>query len=283
MYTKYNYDGIDYRGKDTQIRNDRAFVNNTKIVNDFKGVAASAKSMKDVETETVSLNFTRDACKNDRFVGDYHGYNGDGLDIIISREYNRGDYGVATDQTYHSRDEVIADLEKLNKIYSDYPGFTYYNQNLYLENYKYDSIQVAGCCPTSFAMVATYLTGEDVLPTDVIGAFQPYCYESGTDVTGNCFPDVASQYGLTPKMLDWHNPDVLKAELEANHPIILNVSAGDFTNSGHYIVLLGIDKDGNVIVADPNSVSNSTRTYSLDRLISQTHEIDAAAWSFSKN
>ncbi|MCD8152609.1 MAG: C39 family peptidase [Clostridiales bacterium] len=36
---------------------------------------------------------------------------------------------------------------------------------------------------------------------------------------------------------------------------------GDFTTGGHFIVLTGIDSDGNVIVNDPNSRINSEKHY----------------------
>ena len=218
----------------------------------------------------------------DRLVGSYKGYDPNNLNIIISREYSRDQYGNKLGLKYNNIDEVIKDLDKLKKVYSDYEGFAYYNQNVYLETYKYDSIQVSGCCPTSFAMIATYLKGETILPTDVIDAFLPYCYSSGTDVTGECFPDVCSKFGLKANRLDAFNKEQLMSELKKGNPIILNVVAGQFTSSGHYIVLLGIDDNGNVIVADPNSVYNSTQTYPIEVLMSQTNNTDGAAWSFEK-
>ncbi|MCC8066097.1 MAG: hypothetical protein LIO94_03200, partial [Clostridiales bacterium] len=48
---------------------------------------------------------------------------------------------------------------------------------------------------------------------------------------------------------------------------------GDFTYTGHFIVLTGIDGDGNVTVNDPNSPSNSSKTWSLDILVPQIRSL----------
>ena len=228
--------------------------------------------------DEIDFDSTKEAC-SDRFL-DGDGYNNDSLDIIIEREYTRDSEGNKIEPAFKSREEVIDKIEKLNKNFSDYPGFIYYNQNLYLENYKYDTIQNSGCCPTCFAMVATYLTGKETTPLDVIEAFNPYCFPDGTDVTGDCFPDVSSQFGLEAEKIDWHNKDAIVKELNEGHPIILNVGKGDFTSSGHFIVLLGINNDGKVVVADPNSISNSITNYDIDSILAQTANIENAAWSF---
>ena len=237
-----------------------------------------------MESNTIDykLTFNSAVIRSDRFTDKDDNYNSSSLERILENDYIRDSHGNKIKPAYNNTDEVIEALNILENLYSKFEGFKYYNQNLYYESYRYDSIQNDGCCPTSFAMIATYLLGYDVLPTEVIEAFYPYCYDSGTDVSGNCFPDVASQYGLESKCLDLNDSDAIREELEKGNPIILNVGEGEFTSSGHFIVVLGFDEYGRVIVADPYSVYNSTKTYDFDELFNQAKRVESAVWSFEK-
>ena len=60
--------------------------------------------------------------------------------------------------------------------------------------------------------------------------------------------------------------------LEAGHPVILAMGAGDFTTTGHYIVLTGL-QDGLFRVNDPNSVANSQKLWSYEQIESQIRNI----------
>ncbi len=216
------------------------------------------------------------------FTDEFGNYDSNKLNEIISVEWNRDKYGNKTEKRYSGEDELINDLELLKERYKDFPNFIYYNQNLYKDSYGDTTIQYGGCCPTCFAMVASYLKGREITPTEVAPKGEKYYFSNlGTDVTGNYFPDLCEEYDMEPTMLtDWRNPDTIRAALENKNPIILNVVSGDFTGSGHYIVLLGLDEHGEVIVADPNGVGTSTRTYTIESLINQTHDIGAACWMF---
>ena len=44
-----------------------------------------------------------------------------------------------------------------------------------------------------------------------------------------------------------------------------------------------VDDDGNYIIADPNSVSNSTQTYTYEELKRETNNTASAAWAFRKD
>jgi hypothetical protein len=52
---------------------------------------------------------------------------------------------------------------------------------------------------------------------------------------------------------------------------------GDFTYTGHFIVLTGIDEDGLIIVNDPNSPTNSSKHWEVGTLVSQMKSI----WKYS--
>ena len=44
-----------------------------------------------------------------------------------------------------------------------------------------------------------------------------------------------------------------------------------------------VDDDGNYIIADPNSVSNSTQTYTYEELKREMNNTASAAWAFRKD
>ena len=60
--------------------------------------------------------------------------------------------------------------------------------------------------------------------------------------------------------------------VEAGHPVILALGPGDFTTSGHYIVLTGWE-DGAFRVNDPNSRIRSEKTWTYEELESQIRNI----------
>ena len=60
--------------------------------------------------------------------------------------------------------------------------------------------------------------------------------------------------------------------LEAGHPVILALGKGDFTTTGHYIVLTGY-QDGAFTVNDPNSPIRSAQTWTYEQLEGQIRNI----------
>ena len=60
--------------------------------------------------------------------------------------------------------------------------------------------------------------------------------------------------------------------LQVGNPIICAMGEGDFTTSGHYIVLVGC-RNGEILVNDPNSLENSRKTWSYERLAPQIRNL----------
>ena len=57
-----------------------------------------------------------------------------------------------------------------------------------------------------------------------------------------------------------------------DNPIICSMRAGDFTTTGHYIVLVGCE-DGLIRVNDPNSHANSEKLWSYEQIESQIRNL----------
>ena len=69
---------------------------------------------------------------------------------------------------------------------------------------------------------------------------------------------------------------VMENALAAGEPIICSVGPGDFTTSGHFIVLAGLE-DGKFQVRDPNRRSTSEKLWDYDTLAGQITNL----WAFS--
>ena len=87
---------------------------------------------------------------------------------------------------------------------------------------------------------------------------------------------LAGKLGLSAKELPLVKGKMVDA-VEAGHPVILALGKGDFTSSGHYIVLTGW-VDGAFTVNDPNSRVRSGKQWTYEELEGQIRNI----WEISK-
>lgn len=141
------------------------------------------------------------------------------------------------------------------------------------EKYGGSCIGVTGCGPTCLAMVGYYLTGDENMTPDRIAEFAQRngYYEAGYGSSWTLISEGAEKLGLTVKELPLVKKKLTDA-LEAGTPIILALGAGDFTASGHYIVLAGME-NGSFRVNDPNSRIRSGRLWSYEELEGQIRNI----------
>ena len=86
----------------------------------------------------------------------------------------------------------------------------------------------------------------------------------------------AEKLGLSVNSIGNSKEAILDA-LSENKVVISIMTPGDFTVSGHFIVLTGIDSEGKIEILDANSVIKTEKTWDLDLLISQM----AGAWAYS--
>lgn len=145
------------------------------------------------------------------------------------------------------------------------------------EPYAGGNIHENGCGPTCLSMVYISLTGKTDLDPAAMARFSE---QNGFTVDGMTawalMTDGAAMLGLRSSELS-ASADAVRAELEAGRPVICSVRPGDFTTTGHFIVLAGLTDDGQVMVRDPNSAANGDHPWNLDRILGQC----ANLWSFS--
>ena len=139
--------------------------------------------------------------------------------------------------------------------------------------YADDMIAVNGCGPTAIAMVAAGLTGDNTVTPYKVAQFSAgngyYAGDSGTSWT--LMTDGAQQFGIYGEEMGLSEDEVFSA-LENGHPIICSMRPGDFTTTGHFIVLTGIE-DGKIRVNDPNSRVRSEKLWDYSRLEYQINNL----------
>ena len=140
--------------------------------------------------------------------------------------------------------------------------------------YGNDFFGVNGCGPTCLAMVACGLTNDaEYNPYDIaMFSMSNDYYISGQGTSWNLMTEGARNLGLTVEsgnITQWY----IEHNLSSQSPMICSMEPGDFTYTGHFIVLTGIDEDGKIIVNDPNSYINSKKHWEISDLLPQIKSI----------
>ncbi|HJC34183.1 MAG TPA: C39 family peptidase [Candidatus Mediterraneibacter faecipullorum] len=139
--------------------------------------------------------------------------------------------------------------------------------------YADDMIAVNGCGPTAIAMVAAGLTGDNTVTPYKVAQFSAgngyYAGDSGT--SWSLMTEGAQQFGIYGEEMGLSEDEVFSA-LENGHPIICSMRPGDFTTTGHFIVLTGVE-DGKIRVNDPNSRVRSGKLWDYTRLEYQINNL----------
>ena len=172
---------------------------------------------------------------------------------------------------YPFREEVEIDLSGYRR--DTVPLFLQWDPMWGYEKYGSGCIGQTGCGPTCLAMAGYYLTGEERFnPRDVAEfAAENGYYASGYGSSWTLISEGAEKLGLTAKELPLVKSKMVDA-VEHGHPVILALGKGDFTSSGHYIVLTSWG-DGAFRVNDPNSRIRSEKLWTYEELEDQIRNI----------
>lgn len=142
--------------------------------------------------------------------------------------------------------------------------------------YGDDLLAVTGCGPTCLAMAAAGLTGNNTItPAAVAEQAQRDGYWVDGVTSWGLMTDGCRAWGLVSEELPLTETAVTGA-LDEGRPIICSVRPGDFTTTGHFILLAGLEEEG-IRVNDPNSPQNSDRLWTYDELEPQIRNL----WAFS--
>ena len=139
--------------------------------------------------------------------------------------------------------------------------------------YADDMIAVNGCGPTAIAMVAAGLTGDNTITPYKVAQFAAengyYAGDAGT--SWSLMTEGARRFGICGEEMGLGESEIFSA-LENGHPVICSMRPGDFTTTGHFIVLTGVE-DGKIRVNDPNSQARSEKLWDYSRLEYQINNL----------
>lgn len=183
-------------------------------------------------------------------------------------------------------DFVLGYPDKQGKAYADtigpvqkgeFPLLLQWDQRWGYAPYGDSCIAVSGCAPTAIAMVAAGLTGRnDVTPYTVA----QYAQENGYYVPGQgtswaLMTEGCRYFGIQGTELSLSAASVMDA-LRAGCPVVCSMRPGDFTTTGHFIVLTGLQGE-DIRVNDPNSNARSRQLWSWATLEGQIKNL----WVFT--
>lgn len=142
--------------------------------------------------------------------------------------------------------------------------------------YGESTMEEAGCGPTCLSMVVMGLTGADTWnPVAVADFSMKNGYKTSDGTSWELMSAGANHMGVIGSELPLDENRMIQ-ELSSGHPIICSMRPGDFTTTGHFIVLTGYDGSA-FTINDPNSEENSSVTWTYERLKNQIKNL----WAFS--
>ena len=185
--------------------------------------------------------------------------------------------GFVSDYPAHYRDHPSKDVSGEVKK-GVVPLFIQWDERWGYEDYGGNYLAVNGCGPTCLSMVVCGLTGETDANPYAVACYseQQGYYTPGSGTSWSLMTQGAAHYGLDAERVTL-SADAIADTLARGRVIIASMKPGDFTYTGHFIVLTGLDKDGRVRVNDSNSRLNSAKSWDAQVLVDQMK----AAWSYS--
>lgn len=153
------------------------------------------------------------------------------------------------------------------------PLFLQWDERWGYTKYGDTMMGLSGCGPTCLSMVCVYLLDDT--------SYNPRYVADFSENSGYCVPGNGSAWSLISeggKQLGLNVIEIpldekrISENLTIGNPIICIMGPGDFTTTGHFIVLTDYI-DGKLKVNDPNSKTNSEQLWDFDDIQSQIRNL----------
>ena len=141
--------------------------------------------------------------------------------------------------------------------------------------YAGETIGIAGCAPTSMAMVITGLggnmTGIDLNNDGIVDPGESADWSTKNGFAAymqgsydNLVPEMSKKAGLTVEQT--YNSNKVYEELKKGKIVVANVMPGTIINGNHFLVLTGVNHNGSVSMNDPYSKENSEKEWPMSTI-----------------
>ncbi|MBQ7774397.1 MAG: C39 family peptidase [Lachnospiraceae bacterium] len=182
-------------------------------------------------------------------------------------------------ENYTNREDYIGKEIDLSKDVEEgqVPLLMQWDKRWGYESFGDSNIGLAGCGPTCLSMAYLYFTNDlEGNPREIAR----YCEENGFYTSAGTSWELwtlgAEAFGLEGAVLPL-DENRMKSALDAGQLIVCSMRPGDFTTTGHYILIVGYG-DGGFRVNDPNRRSNSEKVWEYDVLDGQIRNL----WSIGE-
>ena len=154
-----------------------------------------------------------------------------------------------------------------------------------------DTMEVYACGPTSMSMVVSSLTDINIDPVQMANwANQNGYWYPKSGSLHSLIPDAAMAFGLSSEGVE-NTPEAkqkISTALQEGKLVVTLMGKGQFTKTGHFIVLRGITSEGKILVADPASKERTNKEWDIDTIVKEAKawaNADGPFWiiSMSKN
>lgn len=127
--------------------------------------------------------------------------------------------------------------------------------------YGSDVAGLTACGPVCLSMAAIYLTGNTAYSPDAMIRFaqENNYYVPGSGSSWTLISEGSQKLGFKVNELPL-DENRIRSCLDADIPVVCVVGPGDFTTSGHFLVMTGYE-NGMIRLNDPNSKANSQKLW----------------------
>ena len=170
---------------------------------------------------------------------------------------------------YLTTEHIVTGGFSEEELTEEFPWLLQWDKRWGYVDYGSNNIGVAGCGPTCLSMVILALTGNENATPDKLAEYSEENghYVKGAGTAWSLMTEGAEAYGLRAEEISLDEKNMQDC-LGNGNPIICAMRKGDFTTSGHFIVIYGYDDNG-FLVNDPNSTSRSGRQWEFETLRGQ--------------
>lgn len=243
-----------------------AVAGKTMLRGETKGIPEQTEGFTEHDISEQAKEFTAEAeqaaaIKNDQYPQE--------LSEMLAKNEEAYEFvtGYPNREKYQNQEiDLTSDYEK-GKREGKVPLLMQWDQRWGYDSYGQDMIGVAGCGPTCMAMAYLYLTGDTAMNPKKMSE---YAYDNGYYSAGTSwsfFSDGALGLGLNGFEIGLDETKI-RTVLDKGGVVICSMRPGDFTTTGHFIVLTEYDKNG-FFVNDPNRRKNSEKQWDFSTLSPQ--------------